>query len=65
MSSRGKPYCYNKKIGNCRGKSLDPPLLGVYVDDLIPVSNEIDMLNSEKEALYQRFQMDELKRTTY
>ena len=65
MSSRGRPYCYNKKIGNCRGKSLDPPLLGVCVEDLIPVSNEIDMLNSEKEALCQRFQMDELKRTTY
>ena len=33
--------------------------LGVCVDDLIPVSNDIDMLNSEKEALCQRFKMDE------
>ena len=29
------------------------------MDDLIPVSNDIDMLNSEKEALCQRFKMDE------
>ena len=34
-------------------------ILGAYVDDLIPVSNDIDMLNSEKEALCQRFKMDE------
>ena len=29
------------------------------MDDLIPVSNDIDMLNSEKEALCQRFKMDD------
>ena len=35
-------------------------ILGVYMDDLIPVSNEqnVDMLNSEKEVLCQQFKMD-------
>ena len=34
-------------------------ILGVYVDDIIPVSNDVAMLNSEKEALCRRFKMDD------
>ena len=30
-------------------------ILSVYVDDIISVSNDVDMLNSEKQALCQRF----------
>ena len=32
-------------------------ILGVYVDDIIPVSNDISMLNAEKTSLCQRFKM--------
>ncbi|CAB4002480.1 Hypothetical predicted protein [Paramuricea clavata] len=34
-------------------------ILGLYVDDIIPVSNNIQMLNSEKKALSERFKMDD------
>ena len=43
---------YVKSIRNDDGR-MSFVILGVYVDDLIPVSNDIDMLNSEKEALCQ------------
>ena len=49
---------YVKSIRNDDGH-ISFVILGVYVDDLIPVSNDIDMLNSEKEALCQRFKMDD------
>ena len=32
-------------------------ILAVYVDDIIPVSNDISMLNGEKESLCRRFEM--------
>ena len=32
-------------------------ILAVYVDDLIPVSNDINMLNAEKELLCKDFEM--------
>ena len=32
-------------------------IFAVYVDDIISVSNEIDMLSKEKVLLYQRFHM--------
>ena len=32
-------------------------ILAVYVDDVIPVSNNIDMLQAEKSALHERFEM--------
>ncbi len=34
-------------------------ILAIYVDDNIPVSNDIYMLNLENEALCQRFKMDD------
>ena len=49
---------YVKSVRNDDGH-ISFVILGVYVDDLIPVSNDIDMLNSEKEALCQRFKMDD------
>ena len=49
---------YVKSIRNNDGH-ISFVILGVYVDDLIPVSNDIDMLNSEKEALCRRFKMDD------
>ena len=51
-------HLYVKSIRNDDGH-ISFVTLGVYVDDLIPVSNDIDMLNSEKEALCQRFKMDD------
>ena len=35
------------------------------MDDLIPVSNDIDMLNSEEEALCRRFDMDDRGEVSY
>lgn len=32
-------------------------ILAVYVDDIIPVSNDVDMLNAEKESLFREFEM--------
>ena len=32
-------------------------ILAVYVDDIIPVSNDISMLNAEKESLCHRFEI--------
>ena len=32
-------------------------ILAVYVDDIIPVSNDVDMLNAEKESLCREFEM--------
>ena len=40
-------------------------ILGVYVDDIIPVSNDTEMLNAEKEALCQRFEMDDRGEARY
>ena len=34
-------------------------ILGVYVDDILPVSNDVEMLNAEKQALCQKFRMDD------
>ena len=34
-------------------------ILGVYVDDIVPVSNDTEMLNNEKESLCRRFDMDD------
>jgi hypothetical protein len=32
-------------------------ILAVYVDDIIPVSNDLEMLNAEKELLRNEFQL--------
>ena len=32
-------------------------IFAVYVDDIIPASNDISMLNAEKESLCRRFEM--------
>ena len=32
-------------------------ILAIYVDDIIPVSNDIEMLNAEKKLLQEKFQM--------
>ena len=42
------------KEANCRISSV---ILGVYVDDIIPVSNNPAMLKVEKAALCERFEM--------
>ena len=34
-------------------------ILGVYVDDIIPVSNNLAMLKAEKAALGERFEMND------
>ena len=34
-------------------------ILGVHVDDILPVSNDVEMLNAEKQALCQKFRMDD------
>ena len=49
---------YVKSIKNDNGH-ISYVILGVYVDDIIPVSNDVAMLNSEKEALCRRFKMDD------
>ena len=41
---------------NSKGK-ISFVILAVYVDDLPPVSNDIDFLNAEKKSLCDRFEM--------
>ena len=35
-------------------------LLAIYVDDIIPVSNDVEMLNKEKDSLCKEFEMVDL-----
>ena len=63
---------YLKSVGYCKSKAdeciyvksvkeanghISLVILGVYVDDIIPVSNDPAMLNAEKAALCERFEM--------
>ena len=34
-------------------------ILGFYVDDILPVSNDVEMLNAEKQALCKKFRIDD------
>ena len=34
-------------------------IIGVYVDDIVPISNDITMLKEEKEAISKRFKMED------
>ena len=47
---------YIKQIKNSNGK-ISFVILAVYVDDMLPVSNDIDFLNAEKKSLCDRFEM--------
>ena len=47
---------YVKSIKNDDG-FISFVILAVYVDDIIPISNDIDMLNAEKDLLCKRFEM--------
>ncbi|CAB3988289.1 Retrovirus-related Pol poly from transposon TNT 1-94 [Paramuricea clavata] len=38
-------------------KSINFVILAVYVDDIIPISNDINMLNAEKDLLCKHFEM--------
>ena len=47
---------------NCKSKKKDDGfisfvILTVYVDDIIPVSNDVNMLKVERESLCQEFEM--------
>ncbi len=55
---------YVKSIKNDDGR-ISFVILGVYVDDIIPVSNDIEMLNDEKESLCRRFDMDDRGEARY
>ena len=56
----GRMYVKSVKEANCRISSV---ILGVYVDDIIPVSNDSAMLKAEKAALNvcERFEMIDLE----
>ena len=45
---------YIKHIKNSDGK-ISFVILAVYVDDVLPISNDIDFLNAEKKFLCDRF----------
>ena len=47
---------YIKQTKNSNGK-ISFVILAVYVDDMLPVSNDIDFLNAEKKSLCDRFEM--------
>ena len=47
---------YIKQIKNLNGK-ISFVILAVYVDDMLPVSNDIDFLNAEKESLCDHSEM--------
>ena len=47
---------YIKQIKNSTGK-ISFVILAIYVDDMLPVSNDIDFLNVEKKSLCDRFEM--------
>ena len=47
---------YVKSVKEANG-SISFVILGVYVDDIIPVSNNLAMLKAEKAALGERFEM--------
>ena len=47
---------YIKQIKNSNDK-ISFVILAVYVDDMLPVSNDIDFLNAEKKSLCDRFEM--------
>ena len=47
---------YIKQIKNSNSK-ISFVILAVYVDDMLPVSNDIDFLNAEKKSLCDRFEM--------
>ena len=52
----GLTVVYVKTKNNDQG-NLDFLILAVYVDDIIPVSNNTEMLNAEKKSLCKRFEM--------
>ena len=56
----GRMYVKSVKEANCRISSV---ILGVYVEDIIPVSNDSAMLKAEKAALNvcERFEMIDLE----
>ena len=56
----GRMYLKSVKEANCHISSV---ILGVYVDDIIPVSNDPAMLKAEKAALNvrERFKMIDLE----
>ena len=47
---------YIKQIKNSNGK-ISFVILAVYVDDMLPVSNNIDFLNAKKKSLCDHFEM--------
>lgn len=47
---------YTKTVREASGRIIFV-ILGVYVDDIVPVSNDIELLNAEKAALCERFDM--------
>ena len=47
---------YVKSIKNDDG-FISFVILAAYVDDIIPISNDIDMLNAEKDSLCKRFEL--------
>ncbi|CAB4023506.1 Hypothetical predicted protein [Paramuricea clavata] len=55
----GADGCIYVKSVKKDGGRISFVILGVYMDDIIPVSNDIQMLNSEKKALSERFKMDD------
>ena len=54
---------YIKQIKNSNGK-ISFVTLAVYVDDMLPVSNDIDFLNAEKKSLCDHFEMTDQGRFT-
>ena len=52
--AEGSTYVKFVKEANCRISSI---ILGVYVEDVIPASNEPALLKTEKAALCERFEM--------
>ena len=49
--------CIYIKLINRPDRHISFVILAVYLDDIIPVSNDISMLNAEKESLCRRFEM--------
>ena len=59
VQSNSDPCLYIKRQGE------DIMLIALYVDDLIPASNSMQMLQREKEALKKRFEMKDLGEVHY
>ena len=53
-----------KQFKNSNGK-INFVILAVYVDDMLPVSNDIDFLNAEKKSLCDRFEMTDQREVHY